>query len=143
MSTTATTARTGSKAKREGIEMNTNTRRRELTARGRRARVAKLVLAGVLFAGLFVQIGMLAGISAQSKELDAVGKEIVELNARRDNLELSLSMLKNPERIEQLALQMGMERPTEDAIRVVSLALTPEDAQTQTAELPGGEGVVQ
>lgn len=136
-------ARTGSKAKSEGIEMNTNTRRKEDAARGRRARVAKLVLAGVLFVGMFVQIGMLAGISAQSKELDAVGKEIVELSAHRDNLQLSLSMLKNPERIGQLAQQMGMERPTQDAIRVVSLALTTDDTQTQTAELPGGEGAVQ
>ncbi len=123
--------------------MNTNTRRKEDAARGRRARVAKLVLAGVLFVGMFVQIGMLAGISAQSKELDAVGKEIVELSAHRDNLQLSLSMLKNPERIGQLAQQMGMERPTQDAIRVVSLALTTDDTQTQTAELPGGEGAVQ
>ncbi|HIS03937.1 MAG TPA: cell division protein FtsL [Candidatus Pullichristensenella avicola] len=105
--------------------------------------MAKLVLAGVLFVGMFVQIGMLAGISAQSKELDAVGKEIVELSAHRDNLQLSLSMLKNPERIGQLAQQMGMERPTQDAIRVVSLALTTDDTQTQTAELPGGEGAVQ
>ena len=123
--------------------MNTNTRRKEDGARGRRARVAKLVLAGVLFVGMFVQMGMLAGISAQSKELDAVGKEIVELSAHRDNLQLSLSMLKNPERIGQLAQQMGMERPTQDAIRVVSLALTTDDTQTQTAELPGGEGAVQ
>ena len=123
--------------------MNTNTRRKEDAARGRRARVAKLVLAGVLFVGMFVQIGMLAGISAQSKELDAVGKEIVELSAHRDNLQLSLSMLKNPERIGQLAQQMGMERPTQAAIRVVSLALTTDDTQTQTAELPGGEGAVQ
>ena len=123
--------------------MNTNTRRQEDAARGRRARVAKLVLAGVLFVGMFVQIGMLAGISAQSTELDAVGKEILELSAHRDNLQLSLSMLKNPERIGQLAQQMGMERPTQDAIRVVSLALTTDDTQTQTAELPGGEGAVQ
>ena len=52
-------------------------------------------------------------------------------------------MLKNPQRIEQLAAEMGMERPTEDAIRVVSLPVSQDDAQTQTAELPGGEGVVQ
>lgn len=120
-----------------------NTRRKNLSARERRGRVAKLVLAGVLFAGLFIHIGMLAGISGQTKEAAALRGEMVELSAQRDNLEVSLSMLKNPQRIEQLAAEMGMERPTEDAIRVVSLPILQDDAQTQTAELPGGEGVVQ
>ena len=120
-----------------------NTRQRKTGGRGRRGRVAKLVLVGVLFAGLFAQIGMLAGISAQSKEISAVSREMVELNARKENLALSLSKLESPERIEQLAMQLGMERPQESAIRVVNLPIAQEDAQTQTAELPGGEGVVQ
>ena len=112
-------------------------------ARARRSRVAKLLLAGVLFAGLFIHIGMLAGISGETKRADALSRELVALSAQRDNLEVSLSMLKNPERIAQLAAQMGMERPTQDAIRVVSLPIAQDDAQTQTAGLPGGEGVVQ
>ena len=120
-----------------------NTRRGRISARGRRARVAKLLLAGILFVGLFVQIGMLAGISAQTKQAATVRRELVELSARKDNLELSLSMLQSPERIERLAMQMGMERPTQDAIRVVSLPVSQQEAQPQTAELPGGEGVAQ
>ena len=38
---------------------------------------------------------------------------------------------------------MGMQRPGQDAIRVVSLPVARDEAQVQTAELPGGEGVVQ
>ena len=33
--------------------------------------------------------------------------------------------------------------PTQDAIRVVNLPVSRDDAQTQTAGLPGGEGVVR
>ena len=78
-----------------------NTRRKTMDARARRGRVAKLLLAGVLFVGLFIHIGMLAGISGETKRADALGREMVELSAQRDNLEVSLSMLKNPERIAQ------------------------------------------
>lgn len=120
-----------------------NTRRKTMDARARRGRVAKLLLAGVLFVGLFIHIGMLAGISGETKRADALGREMVELSAQRDNLEVSLSMLKNPERIAQLAAQMGMQRPGQDAIRVVSLPVAQDGAQMQTAELPGGEGAVQ
>ena len=120
-----------------------NTRKRAMNARARRSRMAKLVLVCVPFAGLFVHIGMLAGISGQTKRADALNRELVELSAQKDNLEVSLSMLKNPERIAQLAAQMGMQRPGQDAIRVVSLPVARDEAQVQTAELPGGEGVVQ
>ena len=120
--------------------MNT---RRETTSRGRRSRAAKIILSCVLLAGLFVHIGMLAGISAQTKEADALRAELVELSAYKDNLELSLSMLENPQRIAQLAQQLGMQQPTQDAIRVVNLPVSQDDAQTQTAGLPGGEGVVR
>ena len=89
----------------------------------RRGRVAKLLLAGVLFVGLFIHIGMLAGISGETKRADALGREMVELSAQRDNLEVSpLDAEKTPERIAQLAAQMGMQRPGQDAIRVVSPA---------------------
>ena len=114
-----------------------NTRQRAMNARLRKSRMAKLLLVCVLY------IGMLAGISGQTKRADALSREMVELSAQRDNLEVSLSMLKNPERIARLAAQMGMQRPTQDAIRVVNLPVAQDDAQTQTAGLPGGEGVVQ
>ena len=44
-----------------------NTRRKAMDARARRGRVAKLLLAGVLFVGLFIHIGMLAGISGENE----------------------------------------------------------------------------
>ena len=94
-----------------------------------------------LFAGLFIHIGMLAGISGETKRVDALSRELVALSAQRDNLEVSLSMLKNPERIAQLAAQMGMERPTQDAIRVVSLPIAQDDAQTRRPPgCPVGKG---
>ena len=119
-----------------------------MNKRGERAgalagRVAKVILLGVLFTGLFIQIGMLASISEQTKQIDAVDEALVELNARRENLELSLSKLESPERIEQLATLMGMDLPQEDAIRVVSVSVSREEEQTQTAQLPGGEGAVR
>ena len=40
-----------------------NTRRKTSDARARRGRVAKLLLAGVLFVGLFNHIGIMTGIS--------------------------------------------------------------------------------
>ena len=120
-----------------------NTRQRAMNARLRKSRMAKLLLVCVLFVGMFAYIGMLAGISGQTKRADALSREMVELSAQRDNLEVSLSMLKNPERIARLAAQMGMQRPTQDAIRVVNLPVAQDDAQTQTAGLSGGEGVVQ
>lgn len=119
-----------------------NTQRLRSSARKQTGRVVKILLAGVIFVGLFFWIGMLAQISGQSKEIATVTKDMVDLRARSENLALSLSMLENPERIETLALQLGMERPDESAIRVVSLPIANE-ALAQTAELIGAEGVVQ
>ena len=119
------------------------TRQTGLSARRKRGRAAKVLLVAILFAGLFLQIGMLARISGQSKKIASVSREIVELNARRENLALSLSMLKNPDQIEALALKLGMQRPDEGAIRVVNLPAAYEDTQTLTAGMPGAEGVVR
>lgn len=107
------------------------------------SRTIKVVLVAVIFFGLFFQIGMLAKISAQTKKADRVSDEIVELTARAENLELALSRLKNPERIEALALEMGMTSPGEGAIRVVSLPALDETTTTQTAERTDADGVYQ
>ncbi len=119
------------------------TRQIGMSAGRRRGRAAKVLLLAVLFAGLFAQIGMLANISGQSKEIAAVSREMVELSARKDNLELSLSMLESPDRIESLAMKMGMQRPDEGAIRVVHLPAASEEVLPQTAGISGAEGVVQ
>ena len=115
-------------------------RARKTAARNRRL----LILAAlVLFAGLFLQITMLSRISLQSKRASAVERELIELNANAENLELSINQYHNLEAIAARAQQLGMEQPDETQIRVVSVArIQPEDTSTQTAEGFGGEKVL-
>ena len=115
-------------------------RERRTIARNRRL----LILAAlVLFAGLFLQITMLSRISLQSKRASAVERELIELNANAENLELSINQYHNLEAIAARAQQLGMEQPDETQIRVVSVArIQPEDTSTQTAEGFGGEKVL-
>ena len=70
--------------------------------------MAKLLVC-VLFAGMFIHIGMLAA-SRRDQAGRRAEPEMVEPSAQRDN-DRVLSMLKNPERIAQLAAQMGMQHP--------------------------------
>ena len=115
-------------------------RERRTIARNRRL----LILAAlVLFAGLFLQITMLSRISLQSKRASAVERELIELNANAENLELSINQYHNLEAIAARAQQLGMEQPDETQIRVVSVAkINREDTSTQTAEGFGGEKVL-
>ena len=114
-------------------------RQERMAARNRRL----LILAAiVLFAGLFLQITMLSRISLQSKRASAVERELVELSANAENLELSINQYHNLEAIAARARQMGMEQPDETQIRVVNVAQIREDTSTQTAEGFGGEKVL-
>ncbi len=115
-------------------------RERRTIARNRRL----LILAAlVLFAGLFLQITMLSRISLQTKRASAVEKELVELNANAQNLELSINQYHNLEAIAARAQQLGMEQPDETQIRVVNVAkINQEDTSTQTAGSFGGEKVL-
>lgn len=98
----------------------------------------------VLFAGLFVQITMLSRISSQNKQAAKLEKEIVELNASAENLEVSINQYHNLETIAARAQLMGMEQPDETQIRVVSVAREhAEDTSIQTADASGGEKVMQ
>ncbi|HIU33838.1 MAG TPA: hypothetical protein IAB02_04685 [Candidatus Pullichristensenella excrementigallinarum] len=106
-------------------------------------RAMRLILVGMLFAGLFLQIGMLSRISGKSKEIAKVSQEIVDLDARSENLQWALSQLQNPEKISARAQEMGMVHPEADAIRVVKLPASDSEALTQTADMSGGEGLVQ
>lgn len=101
-----------------------------------------MLAAVVLFAGLFAQITMLSRISSQSKRASAVEREIAELSASAENLELSINQYHNLEAIAARARQMGMEQPDETQIRVVRVArVNAQDTSTQTAERSGGEKV--
>ena len=115
-------------------------RARKMSARSRML----MILAGlILFAGLFLQITMLSRISLQSKRAAALERELVELSANAENLELSINQYHNLEVIAARAQQLGMEQPDETQIRVVSVAkINPEDTSTQTAEGFGGEKVL-
>jgi len=126
-----------------GIDMNMqytqSQRSRREVARGR----ILLILAVIIFfAGLFLQITMLSRVSAQKKTASAIEQEIVELSASADNLELSINQHHNLKQIAYRAVQMGMARPNETQIRVVSVARSnAENTSVQTAELIGGEEI--
>lgn len=107
------------------------------TRRARRQRFTRILMclfALVMFAGLFSQITMLAKVSGQQKQIAKVEKQIRELTANADNLSLCLNQYKNLDRVAALAQQLGMERPNETQIRVVSLPGTIESTSTQSVE---------
>ena len=110
--------------------------------RNRSGRILFIVAAVILFAGLFMQITMLSRISSQSKQASALEKEIVELSANAENLQLSISQHHNLENIAARAQLLGMEQPDETQIRVVSVAYGNKDTSTHTAEAIGAEKVI-
>ena len=106
-------------------------------------RVLLILAAAVLFVGLFMQITMLSRLSSQSKQASALERDIVELSANAENLELSINQYHNLDTIEVRARQLGMEEPTDTQIRVVSVARSnAENTSTQKAELIGGEEIL-
>lgn len=108
-----------------------------------RSRVLLTIAAVILFAGLFLQITMLSRISAKNKVSAAMEREIAELSASADNLELSINQHHNLEQIAYRAVAMGMARPSETQIRVVSVARSDdENTSVQTAERIGGEEIL-
>lgn len=108
-----------------------------------RSRILLIVAAIILIAGLFLQITMLARISSQNKAASAMEKEIVELSASADNLELSINQHHNLKQIAVRAVEMGMSRPSETQIRVVSVARSEaQNTSTQMAERIGGEEIL-
>ena len=104
---------------------------------------ALVIMAGaVLFAGLFLQISMLASISYQSKQASKLEGEIEELSANAENLELNINRYHNLDSIAVRARQLGMDQPDETQIRVVSVARTnAEDTSTQAAGNFGAESI--
>ena len=99
----------------------------------------KLIIAAVLFAGLFMQITMLSRISAQNKKASSLEKEISDMQANVDNLERSISDYHNLHDIENRALSLGMQLPEDGQIRVVCVAQTQQDTPAQMASIAGSE----
>ena len=107
----------------------------------RRSWVMIAVLALVIFAGMFAQITMLSRISGQRKAGRQLEQEIRELSASAENLNLSLNQLASLARVEERARQLGMDKPSESQIRVVTLPGGMESTSTQSAEAIGAEEI--
>lgn len=108
-----------------------------------RSRFLLIAAAVILIAGLFLQITMLARISSQNKAASAMEREIIELSASADNLELSINQHHDLRQIATRAVQMGMSRPSDTQIRVVSVARSASgNTSTQMAEAIGGEEIL-
>lgn len=102
-----------------------------------------VVAALVLFVGLFLQITMLSRISLKSKQAAKLEKEIIELNANAENLEVTINQYHNLENIDARARQMGMQQPDETQIRVISIAqIDAENTSIQQAADAVGGGEV-
>jgi len=86
-------------------------------------RVMKAAIILILLFGLAAQIIMITRINSQNRKACAVESEIVELNATADNLKHSISQYHDLDRISARATQLGMNQPTDDQIRVVSVNL--------------------
>ena len=105
--------------------------------RNRRARLCstlRIVLVVCLIAGVFGQITMIAKLADQSKQISKVNREIRDMTATVENMQVCLSMYQNLDRIETLAYGLGMQLPDQEQIRVVSLPGIAGDTSTQTAE---------
>lgn len=122
--------------------MNGHQQRRSRRRAGRR-RALILLAASVLFAGLFMQISMLSRISAQIKRAAVLEKEISELNANAENLELCINQYHNLDSIAARARQLGMQKPDASQIRVVRVEKpSNENTSVQAAEAADGLSAV-
>ncbi len=117
-------------------------RRRGSRSRNARSRALLVLACAVLFAGMFMQVTMLARVSSQSKRASVLEGEIEELSANAENLELSINQFHNLESIAVRARQLGMEQPSESQIRVVNVARSGDSgASAQAAGIAGTEGI--
>jgi cell division protein FtsL len=105
--------------------------------RQNRRGIFRIALGVLLFAGLFMQICMLAEISGKNKEITSVDRDIRTLSAEKDNLELKIAQYAQLSRIEERALALGMQWPEDDQLRVISLPAEYADMSAHTTELTG------
>ena len=98
-------------------------------------RFLKYLACSVLVAGLVLQICMLAAISAKTKQTAAVRDDIVVLSADRDNYNVKLAGCMQRDNIEERAIAMGMQWPTDDQLRVITIPEEYQDTSTHTAEI--------
>ena len=90
-----------------------------------------------------MQISMLSRISAQIKRAAVLEKEISELNANAENLELCINQYHNLDSIAARARQLGMQKPDASQIRVVRVEKpSNENTSVQAAEAADGLSAV-
>jgi cell division protein FtsL len=87
-------------------------------------------------AGLLILAGLLTGLGVRhvadrrervrlGYELSAASAELRRVSEENRRLRLEKSVLTDPDRIERLAANLGMVRPTTDQIRVVRAGVAP------------------
>ena len=102
-------------------------------------RMLIMAFVAVMVVGAFTQIAMIARVTGQNKQVRAIEREIRDLSANADNLNLSLNQFRSLDRVAMRAQQLGMEQPAEGQIRVVSLPGMLQNTSTQSAENIGAE----
>ena len=114
--------------------MNRNTGKRSRREQQKRvSRKLMIAFAVLLLLGAIAQITMIARLSGQNKAVRAVEKEIRQLSAEADNLNLALNQLGDLERVERQAEKLGMVTPGEGQIRVVNLPDAVGNTSAQSA----------
>lgn len=106
----------------------------------RTTRILALAAAAVMFTGLFAQIAVRAQISGQAKEIAAVQRQIQTMDANAENLSRYINEYHDLEDIGKRALELGMQQPQEDQLRVIRLPAL-ADTQAQTVANSGSENV--
>lgn len=100
-------------------------------------RVLKYVACAILIAGIVMQVFMLAEISGKAKERVRAEEDISRMYAAMDNMQLQLVGYERTTWIEQRAIEMGMQWPTDDQLRVIAVPHEYVDSTTHTAEITG------
>ena len=96
-------------------------------------RMLIMAFVAVMVVGAFAQIAMIARVTGQNKQVRAIEREIRDLSANADNLNLSLNQFRNLDRVAARAKKLGMEEPSGDQIRVVRLPAALDNTSTQSA----------
>ena len=97
------------------------------------------VVALVLVIGSVAQLTLLVRLSAQSKQISSVSRDVAELRAVKNNLEVALDQYHSLDRVEQLARQMGMVLPGSENIRVIYVDVNTEEAARAVQTASSGE----
>ena len=90
----------------------------------KRARLAlfsllPVLLAVLIFAGMFARITLLARLSEKSKQISALEAQAERALVRTGQMELTLNELRDLEAVAIRAAELGMQSPTAGQIRVL------------------------